>query len=69
MRAPKNLDDYTDAETAAKGLEDYARDLRANAAPGDRVKWSLNVCCWNDEWLKQQAPGRVVVAGQAITSK
>lgn len=53
MRQPKNLDQYTDVETAAKGLEDFARDLRVNALEGDRVKWDLNVRMWNDAWIRR----------------
>ena len=66
MKTPRNLADYTSVEQAAKGLEDFARDLRAHAVEGDRVKWDLNVRMWNDAWIKPSA--RVVVAGQAVSS-
>ncbi len=59
-RKPKNLDDYCSVELAAKGLEDYAKDMRSNSSDGDLVRWSLNARFWNSEWeQKPKAPAPV----------
>ena len=51
-RKPKNLDQYTDLERAARGLEDFANDLRQKDA-GTLVRWDLSVRLWHPDWEKK----------------
>jgi hypothetical protein len=49
MRKPKNLDQYTDIEAAAAGLEKLARDIR-NQVPGTLIRWNINLSFWHTDW-------------------
>lgn len=49
-RRPRNLDEYSSAEDAARGLEALAADLRASADIHPLVRWYINVSYWNPAW-------------------
>lgn len=49
-RKPKNLDQYSEATVAAKGLEQLAADIRAAAAIRPFVRWHISLSFWNPAW-------------------
>lgn len=55
-RRPKNIAAYETVESATKGLEGLAADLRRRAAPGDMLRWEINLHFWNENWLTPVQP-------------
>ncbi len=71
MREPKKLQDYSEAEDAALGLEQIAAEIRAHAAHRPLVKWYLNLSFWNPEWKTRDytPPNGVFVSGTSFSNK
>jgi hypothetical protein len=55
-RKPRNLDRYSPAAEAIRGLEALAADLRKNAREGDLIRWDINLSFWNPDWERQPRP-------------
>ena len=68
MKPPKNLNMYTDSETAAKGLEAVAELIRRGGK--ERVLWHLQVRFWDECWLnKGYTPAcEYIVASMSYTN-
>jgi hypothetical protein len=68
IREPKTLHEFSDAESAARGLEQIAAEIRANADVRPLVKWHLNLSFWNPAWKDPtyRPPNDIIVAGTSF---